>query len=83
MPDTAAQRRGRIGGLTSAAVRTPEQEARRKAAAKAGRMRRFLEAVPAEITDERERWARALLLQTAHMQRIANTSANRRRKKAA
>lgn len=81
MPDMKAI--GRIGGLTSAAVRTPEQEANRKQAAAAGRMRRFLEQVPAEITDEQERLRRAGLLQRAHMQAIALKSAARRRKSAA
>jgi hypothetical protein len=42
-------------------------------------MKRYLDQIPAEITDEQERWSRALLLQRAHMQRIALTSANRRR----
>lgn len=76
---------GRIGGLTSYATRTPEQEQRRKEAAAAGRMRRFLEAVPAEITDPVERQRKALALQRAHMQAIAAKSARspRRRRKAA
>lgn len=74
------QRLGRIGGLTSAAVRTAEQEAHRKARAAEGRMKRYLDQVPAEVTDEQERWRRAHLLQRAHMQRIAMTSAVRRRK---
>jgi hypothetical protein len=81
MPDM--KKIGRIGGLTSAAVRTPEQEARRAAAAAAGRMRRFLEQVPAEVTDEDERMRRAGLLQRAHMQTIALKSAARRKKAAA
>lgn len=79
----AHRRNGRIGGLTSAAVRTPEQEERRKAAAAAGRIRRYLDQVPAEITDETERMRRAQLLQRAHMQRIAAVSAKRRSKTAA
>jgi hypothetical protein len=74
---------GRIAGLTSYAVRTPAQEQRRKEAAAAGRMRQFLEQVPAEITDPAERQRRALALQRAHMTRIAQTSAAKRRKKAA
>ncbi len=78
----AHRRSGRVGGLTSAAVRTPEQEERRKKAAAAGRIRRFLDQVPAEITDEAERMRRALLLQRAHMQRIASVSAERRRRAA-
>lgn len=73
---------GRIGGLTSYAVRTPAQEANRKQAAAAGRIRRFLEQIPAEITDENERMRRALALQRAHMQAIALKSADRRRKAA-
>jgi hypothetical protein len=83
MPDPSKhhQQIGRIGGLISYATRTPEQEAHRKTRAAAGRMRRFLDQVPAEITDESERWRRALLLQTAHMQAIALKSANRRRKR--
>jgi hypothetical protein len=84
MPDYSKhhQQIGRIGGLVSAATRTVEQEANRKQAAAAGRMRRFLEMVPAEITDPIERQRRALLLQKAHMQAIANKSADRRRKAA-
>lgn len=72
MPDksTHHQRIGRIGGLTSYALRTPEQEAIRKQAAATGRIRRFLEQVPAEITDPAERLCRAMALQRAHMQRI-------------
>jgi hypothetical protein len=46
-------------------------------------MRRFLEQVPAEVTDPAERMRRALLLQRAHMQRIAKKSADARRKPAA
>lgn len=82
MPDPNRQRIGRIGGLTSAAVRTPEQEQHRKEAAAAGRMRRFLDQVPDEITDPAERQRRAAALQRAHMQRIAMKSAARRRKAA-
>lgn len=84
MPDksTFHQGIGRIGGLTSYAVRTPAQEANRKQAAAAGRIRRFLEQVPDEITDENERLTKALALQRAHMQRIAQVSAHRRRKAA-
>jgi hypothetical protein len=78
-PSRHHQQIGRIGGLTSAAVRTPEQEQRRKVAAAAGRMRRFLEQVPDEITDPAERARRAALLQQAHMQRIALVSVRRRR----
>jgi hypothetical protein len=74
---------GRIGGLTSAAVRTPEQEQRRKEAAAAGRIRRFLEQVPAEITDPDERIRRARLLEKAHMQAISLKPRAKRRKKAA
>lgn len=81
MPDM--KKLGRIGGLTSAAVRTPEQEASRKQAAAAGRMRRFLAQVPAEVTDPIERQRKALLLEKAHMQAIALKSAERRRKPAA
>lgn len=84
MPDKKFhQQIGRMGGLISAATRTPEQEARRKTAAAAGRMRRFLEQVPPEITDEAERMKRAAQLQKAHMQSIAIKSAARRRKTAA
>jgi hypothetical protein len=84
MPEQAThhQRIGRIGGLTSYAMRTPEQEANRKQAAAAGRIRRFLEQVPAEITDPGERLNKAIALQRAHMQAIALKSAHRRRKAA-
>jgi hypothetical protein len=81
MPDhTHYQQIGRMGGLISAAVRTPEQEAHRKERAAAGRMKRFLDQIPAAITDPAERWRRAGLLQKAHMQAIAMRSADRRRK---
>lgn len=76
------QQYGRIGGLISAATRTPEQEAHRKQAAAAGRMRRFLEQVPDVITDPAERMHRAALLQKAHMQAIARKSAAKRTKRA-
>lgn len=81
MPDrTFHQQIGRQGGLISYATRTPEQEQRRKDAAAAGRMRRFLEMVPATVTDPVERAKRAQALQTAHMQAIARKSGDRRRK---
>ena len=83
MPSHHHQQIGRQGGLTSYATRTPEQEANRKTAAAAGRMRRFLEQVPAEITNEAERMRRALALQRAHMQDIARRSAAKRRRSAA
>lgn len=85
MPDRSPHHQsiGRIGGLISYATRTPEQEANRKQAAAAGRMRRFLQQVPDEITDPAERMKRALALQRAHMQGIARTSAARRSKKVA
>lgn len=78
---TAQQKGGRIGGLTRAARGTNEQY--RKDRAAEGRMRRFLEMVPAEVTDEAERWQRALLFQRAHMSSIAKKSADRRTKRAA
>jgi hypothetical protein len=71
---------GREGGLKSYATRTPEQEQRRKEAAAAGRMRRFLEQVPAHVTDPIERAQKAAALQKAHMQSIARRSAVRRRR---
>ena len=87
MPEkTFHQQIGSIAGRISYATRTPEQEANRKAAAAAGRMKRFLDQVPAEITDEKERMKKALQLQRAHMQKIAMKSAQspkRRSKKAA
>jgi hypothetical protein len=85
MPDYSQHYRqiGRQGGLTSYAVRTPEQEANRAARAAEGRMRRFLEMVPAEITDPAERMKRARALQTAHMQSLARKSGERRRKRPA
>lgn len=69
---------GRIGGLTRAALGTNEQY--RKDRAAEGRMRRFLDQVPAEVTDPAERLRRAQLLQRAHMSRIAMKSAEARRK---
>jgi hypothetical protein len=44
-------------------------------------MKRFLDQVPAEITDPIERQRRALLLQKAHMQAIAIKSAATRRRR--
>lgn len=69
---------GRIGGLTRAALGTNEQH--RKDRAAEGRMKRFLDQVPAEITDETERARRAHLLMRAFMARIAKKSADKRRK---
>ena len=85
MPDYSRhhQQIGRQGGLKSYAVRTPEQEERRKAAAAAGRMRRFLEQVPASVTDPVERAKKAAALQRAHMQDIARKSAANRTKRPA
>lgn len=77
---TRQQAAGRIGGLTRAALGTNEEHRKQRAAE--GRMKRFLDQIPAEITDEDERMRRALLLQRAHMVRIAQTSARRRRKAA-
>ena len=83
MPDVSThhQRIGRTGGLISYATRTPEQEANRAARAAEGRMKRFLDMVPAGITDEAERLKRARALQTAHMQEIGRKSAAKRRKR--
>ena len=46
-------------------------------------MRRFVDMVPAEITDPAERMRKAAALQRAHMQDIARKSADRRRKRPA
>lgn len=75
------QQAGRIGGLTRAARGTNEQH--RKDRAAEGRMKRYLDQIPAEVTDEGERMRRALLLQKAHMSRIAMKSAATRRKRPA
>lgn len=85
MPDYSKhqQQIGRRAGLISYATRTPEQEANRKQAAAAGRMRRFLEQVPEHVTDPVERERRAAALQRAHMQAIAAKSAAKRSRKAA
>lgn len=81
MPDYSQHHRqaGRIGGLTRAALQTNEEHRKQRAAE--GRMKRFLEQIPAEVTDPNERMTRALLLQKAHMQRIAMKSAAARRGK--
>jgi hypothetical protein len=68
---------GKIGGLTRAALGTNEEY--RKARAAEGRMKRFLDQVPADVTDPTERMRRAELLQRAHMTRIAKKSAESRR----
>ena len=80
MPDFSTHHRsaGRIGGLTRAALGTNEEFRKQRAAE--GRMRRFLDQVPADVTDPVERTKRALLLQRAEMTRIAQKSAERRRK---
>ncbi|GLW32240.1 hypothetical protein [Actinoplanes regularis] len=80
-PSKHHQQIGRIGGLTSYAVRTPEQEANRKKRAAEGRMRRFLEAVPPHVTDPIERAQKAAALQTAWMQDIARKSGAKRSKR--
>lgn len=78
---TFNQKIGKLGGLKRAALGTNEEHRKERAAA--GRMKRFLDQVPAEITDPAERMRRALLLQKAHMQRIAMKSAAGRKRKAA
>ncbi len=74
------QQAGRIGGLTRAALQTNEDYRKQRAAE--GRMRRFLNQVPAHITDPAERMKSAELLQRAEMTRIAKKSAANRRKAA-
>ena len=69
---------GRIGGLRRAALGTNEDH--RKERAKAGFMQRFLDQVPADITDDVERARRAQLLLRAHMAGITKKSADKRRK---
>jgi len=80
MPEHSTHHRsaGRIGGLTRAARKTNEEHRKQRAAE--GRMRRFLQQVPAEITDPAERMRSAQLLQRAEMTRIAQKSAALRRK---
>lgn len=80
MPDYSQhhKRAGAIGGLTRAALGTNEEYRKQRAAE--GRMRRFLDMLPAEVTDPIERARRAELLQRAHMTRIAKKSADARRK---
>lgn len=82
MPDYSKhhQQAGRIGGMVRAALKTNEDYRKERAAE--GRMRRFLEQVPAEITDPVERMKSAEMLQRAHMTRIAKKSADSRRKPA-
>jgi hypothetical protein len=84
MPDLSKHHQ-RIGRIGAHQLRHPHPRTggHRKQAAAAGRMRRFLEMVPAEITDPAERQRRALALQKAHMQGIAAKSAATRRKKPA
>lgn len=80
MPDYSRhhQQVGRIGGLTRAALGTNEEG--RKAAAQAARMKRYLDKVPADVTDPDERARRAHLLLRADMSNLGRRSGIARRK---
>lgn len=65
----AAVLRGRIGGLTRAATAASPSEI--TATARAAGWQKFLDQVPAEITDPAERQRRAELLRKAHMSRLS------------
>lgn len=64
-----AQVRGRIGGLTKAARATDPRDLTR--AANAARWQKYLNMVPAEITDPADRQRRAELFRSADMARLA------------
>jgi hypothetical protein len=66
---TAAQARGRIGGLTRAAL-APSRQGITEAARQA-RWQKYVDQVPAVITDPAERQRRAELLRQADMTRIS------------
>jgi hypothetical protein len=84
MPETGSpmsmSARGRIGGLTRAAL-APDRQAITQPARDA-RMRRYLDQVPACITDPAERRRRAGLLQRADMVRMSALAAAARRRRA-
>ena len=67
-PETA-RLRGRIGGLSRAAKAVNPSEM--TAAGRAAQMQKFLDQVPAEITDPADRMRRAQMLRAAHMSRLA------------
>jgi hypothetical protein len=75
-----AQARGRIGGYTRAAL-APTRESITEAA-RAARWQKYLDRVPAEITDPAERQRRAELLRRADMQRLSLKAAQARTKAA-
>lgn len=66
---TSYQQRGSIGGLTRAATATTRKEITQ--ATRDKQWQRFLDQVPAEITDPTERQRRANLLRKAHMRRLS------------
>jgi hypothetical protein len=66
---TSHRQRGAIGGLTRAATAATRQEITQ--AARDAQWQRFLDQVPAGITDPAERQRRAELLRKAHMKRLA------------
>jgi hypothetical protein len=63
------RQRGAIGGLTRAATAATRAEITQ--AARDKQWQKFLDQVPAEITDPAERQRRAELLRRAHMKRLA------------
>lgn len=69
---------GKLGGMSRDL--TGEGEARRKAAAEAGRMRRFYAQVPDHVTDPVERARLADRAMRLHMSRMALKSAQKRAK---
>lgn len=75
------QQRGRIGGLTRAATADSTRDI--TAAANSANAKRYLDAVPASITDEAERERRAALLRRADMIRLSAKAAEARKRKKA
>lgn len=67
MSDSHRQR-GAIGGLTRAATAARQEITQ---AARDKQWQKFLDQVPAEVTDPAERQRRAELLRKAHMRRLA------------
>lgn len=75
------QQAGHIGGLISWA-KTVDPRARMKPAQEAA-FQRFLDAIPAEITDPAERIRRAEMLRRARMTQLSMRAASARRRAAA
>jgi hypothetical protein len=72
----AAVLRGRIGGLTRAATTPDPRQITQQA--RHAQWQRFLDQIPAEVTDPAERQRRAELLRRAHMASLSLKAATAR-----